>query len=155
MSSQLVVVRSGLDHKTVSSFIKKTFFGNFSLSPLSSDLSIPRFTREQLVPFLPCSPFVLPTLILTVNILQQICLKSKPNLPFAEYPHMTCEIHGRPCCMGNEAICKIVSRDECEFYEGRFHENLTLCSQVSDSTEMYKVENFYIWYRGRFHFRVD
>lgn len=72
-----------------------------------------------------------------------ICLKSKPNLPFAEYPHMTCEIHGRPCCMGNEAICKIVSRDECEFYEGRFHENLTLCSQVDCLRETCGMLNFH------------
>ena len=61
----------------------------------------------------------------------QVCTESKPNLSPAEYPHMTCEIHGRPCCMGNEAICKIVSKDECEFYGGRYHENYTLCSQVS------------------------
>ncbi|XP_020605448.1 inactive rhomboid protein 1-like isoform X2 [Orbicella faveolata] len=59
-----------------------------------------------------------------------VCKESKPNLSPAEYPHMTCEIHGRPCCMGNEAICKIVSKDECEFYGGRYHENYTLCSQV-------------------------
>ena len=44
---------------------------------------------------------------------------------------MTCEITGRPCCMGNEAKCRIVSQDECEFYNGTYHENNTLCSQVS------------------------
>jgi len=44
---------------------------------------------------------------------------------------MTCEITGRPCCMGNEAKCKIVSKDECDFHNGTYHENKTLCSQVS------------------------
>ncbi|XP_078347167.1 inactive rhomboid protein 1-like isoform X1 [Oculina patagonica] len=58
------------------------------------------------------------------------CKKSKQNLLPADYPHMTCDIHGRPCCMGNEAICKIVSKDECDFFGGRYHENATLCSQV-------------------------
>lgn len=68
--------------------------------------------------------------ITRVDISLQVCKDSKPNLSPAEYPHMTCEINGRPCCMGNEAICKIVSKDECEFYGGRYHENYTLCSQV-------------------------
>ena len=68
--------------------------------------------------------------ITRVDIPLQVCKDSKSNLSPAEYPHMTCEINGRPCCMGNEAICKIVSKDECEFYGGRYHENYTLCSQV-------------------------
>ena len=65
------------------------------------------------------------------NLSLQVCKESKPNLSPAEYPHMTCDIHGRPCCMGNEAICEIVSKEECEFYGGRYHDNYTLCSQVS------------------------
>ena len=44
---------------------------------------------------------------------------------------MTCEITGRPCCMGNEAKCRIVSKDECEFFNGTYHKNKTLCSQVN------------------------
>ena len=44
---------------------------------------------------------------------------------------MTCEITGRPCCMGNEARCEIVSKGVCDFYNGTWHENFTLCSQVS------------------------
>ena len=41
--------------------------------------------------------------------------------------------------MGNEAICKIVSKEECEFYGGRYHENYTLCSQVSSLLPSRKV----------------
>ena len=74
-------------------------------------------------------------------ILQQVCKKEKSNLSPGEYPHMTCEIHGRPCCMGNEAICRIVSRDECDFFRGRFHENLTLCSQVTDGKGVLEKES--------------
>lgn len=59
-----------------------------------------------------------------------VCEKSKENLSPSEYPHMTCEITGRPCCMGNEAKCRIVSKDECEFFNGTYHKNKTLCSQV-------------------------
>ncbi|KAM7438854.1 hypothetical protein ABFA07_011688 [Porites harrisoni] len=59
-----------------------------------------------------------------------VCKKNKPNLSPTDYPHMTCEITGRPCCMGNEARCEIVSKGVCDFYNGTWHENFTLCSQV-------------------------
>lgn len=72
-----------------------------------------------------------------------VCKKEKSNLSPGEYPHMTCEIHGRPCCMGNEAICRIVSRDECDFFRGRFHENLTLCSQVDCLRDTCGMLNFH------------
>ncbi|PFX30963.1 inactive rhomboid protein 1-like isoform X1 [Stylophora pistillata] len=72
-----------------------------------------------------------------------ICREAKPNLSPADYPHMTCDIHGRPCCMGNEAICRIVSRDECDFFRGRFHENLTLCSQVDCLRDTCGMLNFH------------
>lgn len=61
----------------------------------------------------------------------QICKKNKENMTVDEYPHMTCEITGRPCCMGNEAKCRIVSKDECDFFNGTYHKNSTLCSQVN------------------------
>ena len=94
--------------------------------------SLPEHT-SQLIPanvfWLFCQ---LPKLKLTtLDVSLQVCKKWKQNLLRSEYPHMTCEITGRPCCMGNEAKCRIVSQDECEFNNGTYYENETLCSQVS------------------------
>ncbi|XP_031554181.1 inactive rhomboid protein 1-like isoform X2 [Actinia tenebrosa] len=60
-----------------------------------------------------------------------ICKKTNKNVSAADFPHMTCEVTGRPCCVGTQAQCIIVSREECEFRRGYFHENATLCSQVN------------------------
>ncbi|XP_057310794.1 inactive rhomboid protein 1-like [Hydractinia symbiolongicarpus] len=46
------------------------------------------------------------------------------------YPHMTCEITGRPCCIGTQAQCIITSQAYCEFLDGVYHSDRTLCSQV-------------------------
>ncbi|VDN42722.1 unnamed protein product [Gongylonema pulchrum] len=43
---------------------------------------------------------------------------------------MQCEITGRPCCIQLHGQCRITTRDYCDFVEGYFHENATLCSQV-------------------------
>lgn len=72
-----------------------------------------------------------------------VCKKSKQNLPRSEYPHMTCEITGRPCCMGNEAKCRIVSKDECDFFNGTYFENRTLCSQVDCLRDTCGMLNFH------------
>jgi membrane associated rhomboid family serine protease len=45
-------------------------------------------------------------------------------------PHLTCEITGRPCCVGIQALCNITTRDHCDFLDGRFHQEAFLCSQV-------------------------
>ncbi|VDO73982.1 unnamed protein product [Onchocerca flexuosa] len=45
--------------------------------------------------------------------------------------HMQCEITGRPCCIQLHGQCRITTRDYCDFVEGYFHENATLCSQVT------------------------
>ncbi|XP_071796460.1 inactive rhomboid protein 1-like isoform X2 [Asterias amurensis] len=45
--------------------------------------------------------------------------------------HTTCELTGRPCCIGIYGTCQIVSRDQCTFVNGYYHEEATLCSQVN------------------------
>lgn len=47
------------------------------------------------------------------------------------YTHLTCEIVGRPCCIGQEAKCEIVTKEYCDNKRGVFHPEATLCSQVS------------------------
>ena len=44
---------------------------------------------------------------------------------------MSCDLIGRPCCIGIHGECKIVTREYCDFVKGFFHEEATLCSQVS------------------------
>lgn len=46
-------------------------------------------------------------------------------------PHMSCEVVGRPCCVGVYGECHITTRDYCDFVGGFFHEEAALCSQVS------------------------
>lgn len=46
-------------------------------------------------------------------------------------PHMSCEVVGRPCCIGVYGECHITTRDYCDFVRGFFHEEAALCSQVS------------------------
>lgn len=45
--------------------------------------------------------------------------------------HMSCEVVGRPCCIGVYGECHITTRDYCDFVGGFFHEEAALCSQVS------------------------
>ncbi|XP_041474539.1 inactive rhomboid protein 1-like isoform X1 [Lytechinus variegatus] len=56
--------------------------------------------------------------------------------------HTMCEVTGRPCCIGIHGECKIVSRDYCEFVNGFFHEEATLCSQVSCVDDICGLINF-------------
>ncbi|KAM9773438.1 inactive rhomboid protein 1-like isoform X2 [Syngnathus typhle] len=46
-------------------------------------------------------------------------------------PHIDCTITGRPCCIGTKGRCEITSREYCDFMQGYFHEEATLCSQVA------------------------
>ncbi|KAL7023087.1 hypothetical protein ACKWTF_012488 [Chironomus riparius] len=45
--------------------------------------------------------------------------------------HMVCEIIGHPCCTGVYGECRITTKEYCEFINGYFHEEASLCSQVS------------------------
>uniref|UniRef100_A0A915BPJ5 Peptidase S54 rhomboid domain-containing protein n=1 Tax=Parascaris univalens TaxID=6257 RepID=A0A915BPJ5_PARUN len=58
------------------------------------------------------------------------CLNPVLHIPENE-KHMQCEMTGRPCCIQLHGQCRITTRDYCDFVQGYFHENATLCSQVS------------------------
>lgn len=45
--------------------------------------------------------------------------------------HMVCEIIGHPCCTGVYGECRITTKEYCDFINGYFHEEASLCSQVS------------------------
>ncbi|XP_056629627.1 inactive rhomboid protein 2 isoform X1 [Diorhabda sublineata] len=45
--------------------------------------------------------------------------------------HMVCEVIGHPCCIGIHGQCKITTKEYCDFVQGTFHEEASLCSQVS------------------------
>ncbi|KAH8406407.1 hypothetical protein KR222_000125, partial [Zaprionus bogoriensis] len=45
--------------------------------------------------------------------------------------HMVCEVIGHPCCMGLYGECRITTREYCDFVNGYFHEEASLCSQIS------------------------
>ncbi|XP_032896880.1 inactive rhomboid protein 1 isoform X2 [Amblyraja radiata] len=59
----------------------------------------------------------------------QICTKSTAG-NHTNLPHLDCVMTGRPCCIGTKGRCEITSREYCEFMQGYFHEEATLCSQV-------------------------
>ncbi|XP_054724102.1 inactive rhomboid protein 1-like isoform X2 [Uloborus diversus] len=59
-----------------------------------------------------------------------VCKAIVPGHQVAE-PHMSCEIVGRPCCIGIYGQCHITTREYCDFVKGFFHEEAALCSQVS------------------------
>ncbi|XP_055314964.1 inactive rhomboid protein 1 isoform X2 [Sitodiplosis mosellana] len=45
--------------------------------------------------------------------------------------HMVCEVIGHPCCISVYGECRITTREFCDFVNGYFHEEASLCSQVS------------------------
>uniref|UniRef100_A0A0A9W1Q1 Inactive rhomboid protein 1 n=2 Tax=Lygus hesperus TaxID=30085 RepID=A0A0A9W1Q1_LYGHE len=45
--------------------------------------------------------------------------------------HMACEVIGHPCCIGIHATCRITTKEYCDFVHGHFHDEASLCSQVS------------------------
>ncbi|KAH1015690.1 hypothetical protein HUJ04_007035, partial [Dendroctonus ponderosae] len=55
--------------------------------------------------------------------------KSAPRDKLAE--HMVCEVIGHPCCIGIHGECRITTKEYCDFVRGTFHEEASLCSQVS------------------------
>ena len=44
---------------------------------------------------------------------------------------MTCEVIARPCCIGIHGKCEIRTGEYCDFVNGHFHPEASLCSQVS------------------------
>ena len=72
------------------------------------------------------------------NITQwPVCLQSSlppPARPSNLAPgpaHLTCETVARPCCIGIHGKCEIRTKEFCDFVQGSFHPEATLCSQVS------------------------
>ncbi|XP_063702628.1 inactive rhomboid protein 1 [Culicoides brevitarsis] len=45
--------------------------------------------------------------------------------------HMVCEVIGHPCCISIYGDCRITTREYCDFVHGYFHEEASLCSQIS------------------------
>lgn len=58
-----------------------------------------------------------------------VCLE--PQRPRLSDEHMSCEIIARPCCIGIYGECRITTQEYCQFVDGYFHEEASLCSQVS------------------------
>ena len=58
-----------------------------------------------------------------------ICQETYQNAKLPD--HMKCEIQGRPCCIQMHGQCRITTKEYCDFVKGYYHENATLCSQVS------------------------
>ncbi|CAD5226400.1 unnamed protein product [Bursaphelenchus okinawaensis] len=58
------------------------------------------------------------------------CQQQMENITTRE-PHMHCPLVGRPCCIQMHGQCRITTREYCDFVRGYYHENATLCSQVS------------------------
>uniref|UniRef100_UPI00358F5F44 inactive rhomboid protein 1-like isoform X1 n=2 Tax=Myxine glutinosa TaxID=7769 RepID=UPI00358F5F44 len=46
------------------------------------------------------------------------------------FPQMDCTVTGHPCCIGTKGQCEITSREYCDFMDGYFHNEASLCSQV-------------------------
>ncbi|CAK9834111.1 Inactive rhomboid protein 1 [Anthophora retusa] len=61
--------------------------------------------------------------------------RSNGNFPVGRYKdkmaeHMVCEVIGHPCCIGIHGMCRITTKEYCDFVHGYFHEEASLCSQV-------------------------
>ncbi|XP_014669279.1 PREDICTED: inactive rhomboid protein 2-like isoform X2 [Priapulus caudatus] len=72
-----------------------------------------------------------------------ICKKVvKPEGTTKGLEHMSCDPIGRPCCIGIKGSCIITTRPYCDFVNGYFHEEATLCSQVSCMDEVCGMISF-------------
>jgi membrane associated rhomboid family serine protease len=58
-------------------------------------------------------------------------LCTRPTRTRLSEPHMSCEVIARPCCIGVYGQCHITTQEFCDHVKGHFHEEATLCSQVS------------------------
>ncbi|XP_066588162.1 inactive rhomboid protein 1 isoform X3 [Prorops nasuta] len=61
--------------------------------------------------------------------------RGNANFPIGRYKdkmaeHMVCEVIGHPCCIGIHGMCRITTKEYCDFVHGYFHEEASLCSQV-------------------------
>ncbi|KAL0279292.1 UNVERIFIED_CONTAM: hypothetical protein PYX00_000884 [Menopon gallinae] len=58
--------------------------------------------------------------------------------------HMACEVIGHPCCIGIHGTCSITTKEYCDFVKGHFHEEASLCSQVSCLDDVCGMISFYV-----------
>ena len=56
---------------------------------------------------------------------------------------MSCEVIGRPCCIGIYGQCRITNSQQCQFLRGTFHPEARLCSQVSCMEDVCGMVPFY------------
>lgn len=69
----------------------------------------------------------------TTYFFQQICTEMHPVVGnTSDNIHLSCNVTGRPCCVGIQAICLITSQEHCEYIGGTFHPDAFLCSQVKE-----------------------
>ncbi|XP_065339664.1 inactive rhomboid protein 1 isoform X2 [Cloeon dipterum] len=57
--------------------------------------------------------------------------------------HMVCEVIAHPCCIGIHGSCSITTKEYCDFVRGKFHEEASLCSQVSCLDDVCGMIPFY------------
>lgn len=62
---------------------------------------------------------------------------------FKPFHQMSCELLGRPCCIGIHGQCRITTSQHCQFLRGTFHPEATLCSQVSCMEDVCGMIPFY------------
>ena len=63
----------------------------------------------------------------------QICQESQTR---SNSEHLSCNLTGRPCCVGIQSHCLITTLEHCDFLEGKFHSDAFLCSQVRREWKM-------------------
>lgn len=74
----------------------------------------------------------------------KVCRSSNPpKIRSTESPHMTCDVIGRPCCIGIQGECRITTREYCDFVSGFFHSEASLCSQVSCMSDVCGMMSFW------------
>lgn len=77
------------------------------------------------------------------QISQSVAKRDKGGTKDRSAEHMVCEVIGHPCCLGIHGQCHITTREYCDFVRGTFHEEASLCSQVSCLNDVCGMVDFY------------
>lgn len=67
----------------------------------------------------------------------------EPTRATRQLHHMSCDVVGRPCCIGIYGQCLLTSSQRCQFRKGTFHPEARLCSQVSCMEDVCGMVPFY------------
>ena len=70
-------------------------------------------------------------------VVVQICRENVTT----DADYMTCNIIGKPCCVGVSGECVITTSDYCQFLRGYYHPDAFLCSQVLYSVVVALIKN--------------